>query len=560
MAATGVRRRLRAAGAAFATTWRNRDLRRAQLAFAGAWSAEWAFTVGLGVLAYDQGGATAVGLVSLLRMLPSLVVVPFVSVYADRHRRGVLLVWVSVARGVTAGLMAALVAVDSPVAGVYALAVVSTAAAVTFRPVHAALMPSLCRTPSELAGANVVRGMVDSLSTLLGPAVAGALLVTNGPAAVFVACAVAALLSAVAIARVAPEDRVVEGGTAHGSTAQAPGVVADLVAGLRTIAGRRHLAVLVVLAEVQILMRGALTVLSVVIAIDLLEIGESGVGTLNTAVGAGAVAGSLLASFVGSHRLAAWFGLGVALWGLPLALVGVVPVTGFAIAVLLLVGAGNALVDLGLFTLVARLTPQDQVARVFGALEGIAALCFGVSAVLVPVVIELFGIRGALVTVGLVAPGSVALAWTTLRRLDGTMGQRDREVDLLRSVEMLAALPLPAVEALAIALEPMAVPAGETVVRQGEHGSHCYVLEDGLAEVLGDGRVVATLGRGELFGEIALLRDVARTATVRAQTDLRLQALAREDFLPVVTGYRASAGRATTTVDDQLERYQPVDE
>jgi hypothetical protein len=555
VAATGVRGRLRAAGGAFATTWRNRDLRRAQLAFAGAWSAEWAFTVGLGVLAYDQGGATAVGLVSLLRMLPSLVVVPFASVYADRHRREVLLVRVSVARGVTAGLMAVLVAVDAPVAGVYALAVVSTAAAVTFRPVHAALMPSLCRTPSELAGANVVRGMVDSLSTLLGPAVAGALLVTNGPAAVFVACAVAALLSAVAIARVAPEERVAAGGTA-----QAPGVVADLVAGLRTIAGSRHLAVLAVLAEVQILMRGALTVLSVVVAIDLLDIGESGVGTLNTAVGAGAVAGSVLASFVGSHRLAAWFGLGVALWGLPLALVGILPVTGFAIAVLLLVGVGNALVDLGLFTLVARLTPHDQVARVFGALEGIAALCFGVSAVLVPVAIELLGTRGALVAVGLVAPASVALTWATLRRLDGTMGQRDREVDLLRSVEMLAALPLPAVEALAIALEPMAVPAGETVVRQGESGSHCYVLEDGVAEVLGDGRVVAALGRGELFGEIALLRDVPRTATVRARSDLRLQALAREDFLPVVTGYRASAGRATTTVDDQLQRYQPIDE
>ena len=125
---------------------------------------------------------------------------------------------------------------------------------------------------------------------------------------------------------------------------------------------------------------------------------------------------------------------------------------------------------------------------------------------------------------------------------------------------MLAALPLPAVEMLAIALEPLEVPAGATVFRQGEGGSHCFVVEQGEAEVLGDGRVVATLGRGDLFGEIALLRDVPRTATVRARTDLRLQSLAREAFLPVVTGYRASAGQASTRVDDQLERYHPVED
>ena len=555
MVATGVRGRLRGARGAFAATWANADLRRAQIGFAGAWAAEWAFTVGLGVLAYEKGGATAVGIVSLVRMLPSVAVVPLATVYADRWRREVILVWVAVVRGAFAALMAVLAAVDAPVVTIYAAAVVSTAAAVVFRPVHSALMPSLCRTPAELAGANVVRGMIDSISTLVGPAVAAVLLATSGPPAVFVACALASTWSAALMARVTPEEQERQ------SDAPPGGVVSDLVEGLRTIAGSRHLAVLVLLAEVQILMRGALTVFSVVVAIDLLDMGESGVGALNTAVGAGAVVGSLGASLlVGNRWLARWFGVGVALWGLPLALVGVAPVQAVAVAVLLLVGVGNALVDVGLFTLVARLTPAGMTARVFGAMEGSGALFLGAGAALTPVVIGLVGLRGALLVVGAVSPVLVAATWLSLRRLDLSMGVRDQEVELLRSVEMLAALPLPAVEELAIALQPVSVPAGAAVFRQGDGGSRCFVVEEGEAEVHGDGRVVASLGRGDLFGEIALLRDVPRTATVLARTDLRLQSLRREDFLPVVTGYRASAGQASTRVDDLLERYHPVEE
>lgn len=555
MTGPGIGGRLRAAGGAFATTWANRDLRRAQLAFAGAWTAEWAFTVGLGVLAYEQGGASAVGLVSLLRMLPAAVVAPFASVYADRLRRERFLVAASAARGVSAALVAVLVAVGAPVGSVYALAVLSTAAAVAFRPVHSALLPTLCRTPMELAGANVVRGMLDSLSTLLGPAVAAVLLSTSGHAAVFTACAVGSLWSAALMLRVSPETAV------RPAPSSSAGVAADLVAGLRAIVARRDLTVLAVLALVQTLMRGALTVFSVVVALDLLDMGEPGVGTLNTAVGAGAVAGSLAVSLlVGNHRLARWFGLGVALWGLPMALVGLVPVQGVAIALLLLIGVGNALVDVGFYTLIARLVPTAVVGRVFGAMEGLGALTVGAGAVLTPVVISLLGQRGALVAVGLLNPILVALSWMALRRLDTTMERRDHEVDLLQEVPMLAGLPLPAVEELALALEPVSVPAGETVFSQGELGDRCYFVESGTVDVVGDGRQVTSLGHGSMFGEIALLRHVPRTATVQARTDVGLQSLRSEAFLPVVTGYRSSAGRASADVDARLDRFAPRQE
>jgi len=158
--------RLRGGAAAFHGSWANPDLRRAQLCFAGAWTAEWALTVGLGVLAFQHGGAAAVGAVSLLRMLPAAVITPFAAIYGDRWRRERILVMVTGGRGAALLLMAVLASLDVAVTAVYALSVVATITGVLFRPVHSALMPSLCRTPTELAGANVVRS--DSLLAL-GP-------------------------------------------------------------------------------------------------------------------------------------------------------------------------------------------------------------------------------------------------------------------------------------------------------------------------------------------------------------------------------------------------------
>ena len=162
--------RLRAAAGAFVTNWRNPELRRAQAAFFGAWTAEWAVTVVLAVYAYGRGGATEVGVVALVRVLPAAVVAPLATQYADRWPREKVLVAVSLVRSVTIALAGWAVFVDGPALAVYALVTVSSAAAVLFRPVHSALLPSLCATPPELAGANVVRGALDSAATLAGPA------------------------------------------------------------------------------------------------------------------------------------------------------------------------------------------------------------------------------------------------------------------------------------------------------------------------------------------------------------------------------------------------------
>ena len=544
--------RLALAAAAFSSNWRNPNLRRAQLSFLGAWTAEWAFTVALGVVAYADGGALAVGLVGLLRMVPSAILAPLLSPFADRGRRERVLVVVSAARGVATGAAALTVALAGPTLVVYALAVLSTIAATLFRPAHSALLPTLCRTGHELTSANVVRGMLDSVATLVGPLLAAVLLAVADVSVVFAVAAGASIWAALLLLRVRYDS------APRAAAPRGPGLLREAADGIRAVAGRPDLQLILILAAAQSLTRGALTVFSVVVAIELLGTGEPGVGALMAAVGVGAVAGSLAASFlVGSGRLGGWFALGVAMWGLPLALVGIFPEQAAALVLLAFIGVGNALIDVAGFTLIGRLAPDEVLARVFGILESLVAVSIGVGALLASALVQWFGVEGALIAIGLLCPVLALVAWRRLRRLDGAVGDLDGAIHLLQRVPMLAPLPLPAIEQLARGLASIAVPAGQAVITEGEIGDRFYVVESGHADVVGDGRVVATLSPGDGFGEIALLRRTRRTATVRASTALRLRAIDAERFLLAVLGYAPSTEAALAHVGDELDRYGP---
>jgi predicted MFS family arabinose efflux permease len=544
--------RLKAAAAAFASNAVNSNLRRAQLSYLGAWTAEWAFTVALGIVAYRAGGAIAVGLVGLLRMVPAAVVALLGSPLADRGRRERVLVLVSTLRAIATGAAGIVVAVNGPVLIVYVFAVLSTMAATLYVPVHSALLPSLCRTGHELASANVVRGFLDSVATLAGPLLAALLLKFTNVAAVFAVASVASLAAAGLVLRLrydAPP-RPVAPRRVH--------LVAETAEGIRTIVRDRDLALLNGLAIAQTFTRGALTVFTVVMALDLLGTGEPGVGSLNAAIGAGAVIGSLAASLlVGSRRLGQWFDIGIAFWGLPIALIPLFPSQVTALILLACVGLSNTLVDLGLYTLMARLAPDEVLARVFGLQESLVSLTVGLGAILAALLIDLTSVPVALVAVGALCPILAVAAWRRLRRLDSHIGEVDREIGLLQGVPMFQPLPLPAVEHLARGLEPVHVPIGRAVFRQGDPADRFYVIEVGAADVIGDGNLITTLGPGDGFGEIGLLRRVPRTATVRAATDLDLQALRCDRFLPVITGFPPSAREAAVEVEEMLDRFRP---
>jgi Cyclic nucleotide-binding domain/Major Facilitator Superfamily len=537
------------AAAACAQNVRSANLRRAQLAFGAMWAGEWGATVALGIVAFRDGGAAAVGLVGLLRMVPAAFIAPFAATIADRVRREVVLASVGVVRAVTLGAAAVVISMDGPVGVVYGTLVVATVAQTLYRPAHSALLPTLSQTPDELTSANVVRGLLDSVATLLGTLVAALLLDLSGPSSVFAAAAAASLASTALVARVRYEapPRIGAG--------PATRVVRQTVEGLRVIVADRHLTLLTGLTTLQTFTRGALTVFSVVVAIDLLGIGDAGVGVLTAAVGAGAVAGSIGAALlVGGGRLARWFGIGVALWGAPLAGIGVIPREWAAIFLLGLVGVGNALVDVGAFTLPARLADDAVLARTFAAFEAIITLGVGAGAIATPPLIHLLGTRTALVVVGLAAPVAVLAAWRGLRSLDARVRVQDADIALLQRVPMLRPLPEATIEQLAAGLSRERLAAGSFVFTQGDSGDDFYVIEEGEVDVIGDGQLIGGLGPGEGFGEIALLRDCTRTASVRAATPLSLCAVSRDRFVAAVAGYSTSSA----TAEDVMARYGSI--
>jgi hypothetical protein len=529
------------------------QLRRAELAFALAWTSEAAFTVSLGVIAFRDGGATAVGLVALLRMLPSALLSPLLVAVADRVRRERVLAAVSSLHAAALGGAAAVLHEGAPPVAVYALAIVSTIAFTVFRPAHSALLPSLSTTTREVTSANVVRGLLDSGGTLVGPALAGLLLAVGDAEAVLATSAVLSVAAAMLLLRIRYES------APTAAVDRRMSLVRDAVDGLQAVIGQADLRLVFGLGFAQTFVRGALNVFTVVVAFELLGTGEGGVAALSGAVGAGGILGAVGVSLlVGSRHLGAWLAVALVGWGTPIVLLGVQPGEAAAIALVAVVGLANAIIDVPLFTLPVRMAPDAVLARVFGVFESLVALGVGLGSVATPGVIALLGVQGALVAIGVVLPLLAVLTWHRLRQLDQRLAIRDDEIEVLRSAPMLGQLPVPSIEHLAARLHRVEVPAGEVLLAQGESGGGFYVIVAGEAEVLGDGELVRTMGAGESFGEISLLEGVPRTATIRARTPLTVFELEPEDFLDAVGAFRVSRDAASAVVARHLATFRPA--
>jgi MFS family permease len=529
----------------------NPDLRRVELALGSYLTGEWAYQVALAVFAYDAGGASAVGLLWFVQMIPAAVAAPFSSLLADRFRRERVLLVINLAKTAAVAAVAGLAYADAPAAPVFALAAVAAITSAAFRPTQWALIPLLARTPRELVAANVSSSTIEGLAIFAGPAAAGALLTTGSSSAVFTASAGAFLLAAVLIARARTDERL------QRESAERP--LDQLLAGVRTLRAEPHPRLMIQLFSSQTLVRGMLNVLVVVLAIELLELGESGVGFLNAAYGVGGLLGALAAlSLVGRPRLGYPFALGLVLWGAPIAVAGLWPDALVALLALALVGAGNSVLDVSGFTLVQRLVDDRVLARVFGVLETMVFLTVGIGALLAPLIVAGLGVRGALIATGAILPALALVAWRRLSTLDEATAVPVRELELLRRVRLFHPLPAPQIERLARRLEPVKAEAGATIVRQGEPGDRFYVVDSGEIDVSANGSVVATLGPGDCFGEIALIENVPRTATVTARTDADLYALEREDLVEAVTGSVRSAETASSLIQERLDELRDL--
>jgi len=534
--------------AEFGAVVRNRNLRRLELAYAGSITSEWAFTVALAVFAYERGGARAVGILGLVRMLPAAVATPFTAALADRYERERALLAVTLLSGAALAASAALFYAGRSEAAIYAFAAAHAVVSTLCRPAVAALMPSLATTPNQLVAANSVSLTLEGLGTLVGPLIAGIVVATADAGAVFVIGAVAYLASALALAAIHVEGRLrFAHHRAHG----------ELTAGFRLLAREPQPRLIVALFVAQTIVRGALNVLIVIIAFRLLHEGGGWVGFLSAAVGAGTLLGGFLSMALTGRRLAVPFALGLLLWGVPIALVAAAPYRVTALLLLAVVGIGNAIEDVAGETLLQRLVSDDFLGRVLGVMFGAATAGMGIGAITAPGLISGLGARGALIATGAFLPALVLLSWRPLRRIDAAAGAPTQELAVLDAVPMFALLPVAAKEQLAKSLARISMPAGREIIREGDAGDRFYIVAAGRVQVTQNDRRLRDCGPGDYFGEIALLRDVPRTATVTASEEVELYAIDRAAFIDAATGHAAGREAGEQVVRKHMASVAP---
>lgn len=543
---------------AVAEVFRNPNLRRLQLAYVGSLIGLWSYGVAVGVFAFQSGGTAAVGAVLALKMVPTAIAAPLTATLADRYPRVRVMVLTDLTRAVALAIATAAIVLHAPALVVYVITGVVTVVSTAFRPAQAALMPSLARSPEELTAANVASSAIESSAIFVGPALGGVLLAATSVAVVFGATILALLWSVVLVSRIRTEDSVKGEAPEAADEPAHESFARRSLAGFRTILGDRNLRVLVGMFGAQTTIDGALGVLTIVAALELLHAGEAGVGYLTSAVGVGGLLGGIAAvGLVGRRQLALIFGASLAMWGLPIAFIAALPTLAGTLWLLVMVGIANTVIDVAGITVLQRAVDDEVLGRVFGVLEGVIFATVGIGAAVTPALISAVGIRGALVVVGLFLPAVALLGLPALRRMDREAAVDEEALARLRDVPIFAPLPLPVIEGLAARLSRVRACEGEEVFAQGSAGDCFYVIVDGEVDVEVDRRHVRIERAGDHFGEIALLRDVPRTATVRARTDIELDALERDDFIAAVTGHAPSAEAAEAVVGTRLAAARP---
>jgi MFS family permease len=513
------------------------DLRRLQLTWTFASIGSWTFFIVLAVYAYDQGGATAVGVAALARMVPAGLAAPLSGMIVDRSSRREVLLASTLGRALLLAGIAGCVAADAPLVVVLVLAALITALTTAHKPAQAALLPALAGSPRQIAASNAVLASVENAGFLAGSLLGGALVAATSIETGFFVTAGLFALAAWPLARIRRDPIPAHRAEAH----EAEKALEELASGFRTVAREPDLRVIVGVSACSTLVEGAADVLIVLVAIELLDLGQAGVGWLNSAWAVGGIVGGAAAiSLLGRGRLAAGLAAGCLLVGGALLGTAAWPEVVVAAAMLAGLGVGYSLIETAAQTLVQRLTSEDLIGRAFAVMESSYWITSGIGAILAPLLVNLLGLRGALVAVGCCLPLVAAVRWRSLSRFEAGAAIPEEAFALLRGVPMFAPLAIGTLENLSRRLVEQDVPAGQTVIREGEPGDRVYLVAKGDFDVTCTRGAFPSIGEGEVFGEIALLRDVPRTATVSARIDSVVLALDRESFMTAVSGHRFS--------------------
>ena len=532
--------------AAIVEVFRNPQLRRLQLAWAGISFAMWAFVITLGVYAFGAGGAAAVGVAALVRLLPGALASPFSGLLGDRHSRRAVLVYSTLGSAVALALATVAVATGAPTWVVFAMAGLYTVFCTPYIPAEGALLPKLARTPQELAASNVSRSFMDSIGFLGGSLLAGILVVLTSIEVVFGLATAVALLSVVALLGIERDQR-----PEYEDGEDASGLLQEAVAGFRSLATDAPARLLGSGTVLLFFFEGAADVLIVVLALELLGLAESSVGLFNVAWAVGGLAGgAALVLLINRGQLVAGLVVGSLMIGAAMALPGIWAAPAAAALGWIGIGFGFAIFETASNTLLQRIGDDEILGRVRGALETARLLASAIGAIVASVLIGVFGVQGAALLLATILPAFAVLRWGRLRSFEIGAPVEEKHFNLLREDRVFAPLSLATLERLTHDLIEVELEAGVDVIAEGQTGDRFYLIESGRVQVFVEGQHRRYEGPGESFGEIALLRATPRTATVTTTESTRLLALDREHFIAAVTGHQ----RTSTAADDVIER------
>ena len=541
---------------------------------------DWLYLVALLVIVYNESNDPLIlGIVGAARIIPYVILSVPAGVIVDRFDRRLVLLVTDVARGTIMLVMTVIVATDGPLIAIVALAILATCFSCFFRPAIGAYLPSLVRDERELGPANSLFATLGELGFIIGPAIAGIIIAAADLTLAFAINAVTFAIVSVTLATLPPgipgkpsggldtvgdaaTDEVdrgtgpvavtrAVGATSVAAAAPAAAPARSLREQIRPI--RRPLIGMLALDTTGGFLFGGLSVLTVIIAVEQLNAGEAGTGYLNAAVGVGGVLGAL-----GSGAILARRSLGPALLGgaftlaagfVILGLSTTMPPALFAMAI---IAGGSVVADVVSITVFQRIVPDEIRGRILGGMQSIMTGTYAAGSLLMPVLVTALGpevmlpIGGAVVVVSAVASFLILRPWLTR--------EPDAAVDALTRVSRLplfAGVPVPALEAAAGRLVPVAVKAGEVVIRQGDPADLFYLIETGRFAVdqtesgIGATHRLRVMGPDEVFGELGLMHNTPRTATVTAETDGTLLALPGPAFLELVSAASGLSGQLT---------------
>lgn len=508
--------------------------------------ASWSFAIALGVYGFEAHGIAGAGIVALIRLLPGAIASPFAGLVADRYsRRQVLLVSATLMAAILAGAAVAAGA-DAPTGVVFIFPALFAVASSGYAPAEAAMFPLLARTPQELSASNVNHAAMENAGFIVAAISTGVLLTATSPGTVFAVAAAVIAITVVLVAFVRRDRRPEYGDE------EVPGVARELSLGARALFFHPALRLSSLTLVLLLLYEGFADVILIAMALELLHLEEGSVGFLNAAWGVGAlVGGAALALMLDRGHLVAAIAGGSLLLGLATTLPGFFPEEATSYLAWFGIGIGFTFVEVAGKTLMYRLASDETMGRVISALEAGRLLAMALGSLGAILLVELLHPDGALIVLGALMPVFVVVCWARLRSYEVGAPVAEGPYHLLRENSIFAPLPIATVERLSHDLAPVEFAAGHEVIVQGEHGDRFFVIESGQVEVFENGEFRRHEGPGESFGEIALLHDVPRTATVRTTEPTRLLALEREQFLTAVTGHRRSHQLAGDVVDDR---------